>query len=377
MSMALAPPSQRRSCVACATAKRRCDLQLPQCSRCLSRAAACSYTNEPLSSLLKVPTRKPSPSVNTAENGYKTPLELPSDDLLSDINFASFLVPDIMDQWAMSDTFPLTTPISPPATQICVAHNGDSMTYLINNVRSYPAMFVFQGRTPFIHSRLYPLGLPRKMQDAFAICAIYLTLTENNKLTVFHVMEEKAAELIHESNEASWSIADNLAGVQALILVHIIRLFDGDMRQRALAEQNEATLVRWTEQLHMRTKNELVASNALVWSSWIFAESLRRAILMSYIIRGIYSYTKLGFCQHTASLAPLLFTARAPQWDSPVDNTPQLIEQSPSSPLLSYYDFVMMSDKRRPIHTEAFERFLLVACKGEECVDILETEKLS
>ena len=282
-----------------------------------------------------------------------------------------------MSQWAMSNTSGLTTPLSPPATQISVAHNGDSMTYLVNNIRSYPAMFVFQGRTPFIHSRLYHVGLPKKMQDAFAICAIYLTMTENNKLTVFHIIEEMVAELIHESNEASWSIADNLAGVQALILVHIIQLFDGDIQQRALAEQDEATLIRWTEQLHMRTKTELVAFTALVWPSWIFAESLRRAIIMSHLLRGIYSCIKLGFCQDIASLAPLLFTARTPQWDSPVGNTSQLFEQSPVSPLVSYYDFVMISDKKRPVQAEAFERFLLVACRGEGCADILGAEKLS
>ncbi len=82
------------------------------------------------------------------------------------------------------------------------------------------------------------------MQDAFAICAIYMTKTENNMLTVFHIMEAKVAELIYESNEASWSIAENLASVQDWVLVQIIQLFDGDIRQRYLAEQNEVVLVR-------------------------------------------------------------------------------------------------------------------------------------
>ena len=131
-------------------------------------------------------------------------------------------------------------------------------------------MFVFQGRTLFIQSCLY---------HAFVICALYLAMNETNKIAVFHTMELKVAELIHESNEASWSIADNLAGVQALILVHIIQLFDGDIRQRALAEQHEAILVRWTDQLQMRTKNELVASTSPIWSSWIFVESLHRTSL--------------------------------------------------------------------------------------------------
>ena len=112
----------------------------------------------------------------------------------------------------------------------------------------------------------------------------------------------------------------------------------------------------WTDQLHMRTKIELVASNSPVWPSWIFAESLRRTILMSHLLRGLYSCLKLGFCHNVASLAPLLFTARAPQWENPVGNTLKCVEQSQSPPVVSYYGFVLMSDKRRPIQAEAFER---------------------
>ena len=132
----------------------------------------------------------------------------------------------------------------------------------------------------------------------------------------------------------------------------------------------------WTDQLHMRTKIELVASNSPVWPSWIFAESLRRTILMSHLFRGLYSCLKLGFCNNVVSLTPLLFTARASQWDNPVGNTLKCVDQSQSPPVVSYYDFVLMSDKRRPVQAEAFERLLLVACKGEECIDILEPDML-
>lgn len=372
MSTILAPPSHRRSCSTCATAKRRCDLRLPQCSRCLSRATDCSYANEPLSSPSRPYARGSSPSSITSGDGCKTSLDLPSNDILSDVDFASFLIPEIVDQWSLSTMSGLTTPMNLPATHVVGAHNEDSMAYLVTNVRRYPATFVFQGRTPFIHSRLYHGGLPKMMQDSFAICAVYLAMNETNKFAVFHIMAAKVAEMIHESNEEFWSIADNLAGVQALILVHIIQLFDGDIRQRALAEQNEAILLRWTDQLHMRTKNELVASTSPIWPSWPFAESLRRTILMSHMLQGLYSCIKLGFCTNHATLAPLLFTARAPQWDSPVGTTLRLVEQAPLPPVVSYYDFVLTSDKRRPAQAEAFERLLLVACKGEECVEILE-----
>ncbi|RYF43011.1 MAG: Zn(II)2Cys6 transcription factor [Cytophagaceae bacterium] len=42
----------RRSCDACAKSKLRCDLLLPQCSRCFKRKIECLYANEPLSASL-------------------------------------------------------------------------------------------------------------------------------------------------------------------------------------------------------------------------------------------------------------------------------------------------------------------------------------
>ncbi|KAF2029468.1 hypothetical protein EK21DRAFT_67601 [Setomelanomma holmii] len=42
----------RRSCDACARSKLRCDLLLPQCSRCSKRSIDCLYANEPLSASL-------------------------------------------------------------------------------------------------------------------------------------------------------------------------------------------------------------------------------------------------------------------------------------------------------------------------------------
>ncbi|KAF8853142.1 hypothetical protein BDZ45DRAFT_598946 [Acephala macrosclerotiorum] len=55
----------RRSCNACAKAKQRCDLRIPQCSRCMKRKSSCIYENEPLTSSLHTYD----PSSETLGNG--------------------------------------------------------------------------------------------------------------------------------------------------------------------------------------------------------------------------------------------------------------------------------------------------------------------
>ena len=49
---------------------------------------------------------------------------------------------------------------------------------------------------PFIHSRLYHSGLPKRIQDTLAIWAVYMTMTKDNKMALFQIMEAKVAELI-------------------------------------------------------------------------------------------------------------------------------------------------------------------------------------
>ena len=67
----------------------------------------------------------------------------------------------------------------------------------------------------------------RNYQGAFAVRAVYLTTTDTKKLNALHIMGAKVAELIHESNEVSWPIADHITGVQVLILAHTIHFSAG------------------------------------------------------------------------------------------------------------------------------------------------------
>ena len=163
-----------------------------------------------------------------------------------------------------------------------------------------------------------------------------------------------------------------------MIPVHIIQLLDGDRRQSAFAEQDEAVLIQRTHQPHMQTKDNLTLSNSPIWPLWILAESRRRTILISHIFRGFYSYIKLDFCKYINYMLPLLLTAQVPQWDGQMGNTLQLVEQPASLPqagVVLYFCVDVGEEEAcssRNIRANASSW-----CKGEECVDILESELLS
>ena len=216
--------------------------------------------------------------------------------------------------------------------------------------------------------------MPTALQDAFTVCAVYLTMTASNKSTVLRIIESKAADLFQRHRDSTTSIADNLAYVQALILVRIVQIFDGDIRQRAFAEQNESVLDEHTKQLESRTEAQLFSSRSQNWSSWIFAESTRRTIIMSYISRALYESLKTGFCTAAAEMAPRMFTPQAAFWDLPLSNSLQNLGSFILPPVSSYYDFVRKSEKEDPTYAEPFERLLLIACKGEDCSEVMYSD---
>lgn len=100
------------------------------------------------------------------------------------------------------------------------------------------------------------------------------------------------------------------------------------------------------------------------------AESTRRTILMTYLIRGLYSFCKLGRCDadaytHATAMCRLQFTAEALLWDSPSVDDPSQCSQG----LISYGE--LDRGVRRSLYMPAFEKLLLVACKGQECSELI------
>lgn len=229
MSKIMNSHSQRRSCTSCVTLKRRCDLKTPQCSRCLSKGSTCTYTNEPFghqspsaaapNSLVRSPP--------AGDSGETQSLSL-DDTVLPDLDFESFYGSYTFDQLSSltKPTDLASSSITIPPLDVAGQQTGDTIAYLVNQVRGLPTTFVYQSTTPFVHNRMYRSRLPQVLRDAFTVCAVYLTMTQSNKAIVFGIIETQVADLIEHSCITS-SIAQNLASVQALILVQIVQLFDG------------------------------------------------------------------------------------------------------------------------------------------------------
>lgn len=360
--------SRQKSCVACAEGKRRCNRQTPQCSRCLVRGVQCTY--------IGVSTR-PSHGQRILNSAHMNPWEQCSDfsahSPLVDPSLSDALSLSTPNSWMTINPSLLTFPPSLSETLFPDIAFLDkwSTSQLLQSIKGFPRVFVRHRRTPFIHPRLYGNHLPDAIQDAFAVSASYCTKSTETEDMVFRILETKTAQLVRHDHQIL-PLEDLLAAVQALMLFHIIQLFDGDVRQRSVAEQNSDILRTWTLELHMRASD---LGPSPTWQAWIFSESVRRTIIFSTIIDQMYSTLKVGFCTLIPTLRILPFTSGTGLWDASTGNAWSTESHRVRSTIVLYGDFAQAwGEGRFRGKLDSFQKLLLTPCMGEKHRDLLELD---
>lgn len=344
------PAPYRQACANCVKSKRRCDLVLPRCYRCRVRSLDCSYhnaspfiqTRQQSVSSRAVTILEPVPSPASQD---ETPRVDTHDDQVmqsagSNIDFNQLEVtlppfPDYDLDWSdvmgNIESFwvpdQLQSKDSPMKGVLAGDIYQERIIYSVKKVKAYPSLLVSQGSTPFIHRKLYAEYMPPAIQDVLGICALYGQKTERNQDLVFRTISLKAAQLIAGYTPQGLSPVEQLAYTQALIIYQIIRLFDGDIRLRADAERTDPTLKEWTQDLKSRMLRINFVSDDeqallapcmdMTWQNWVFAESLRRTVIISISVQGLYCFLKNGWDESHVEINPLSFYAQRALWDAP------------------------------------------------------------
>lgn len=175
-------PPRRKSCGACVAAKRRCDLAVPSCSRCLQRNVLCLYPGRQPSA------NPPSSGVTESQDGSWqlgtlvlpvhaenspchqpdiTNIHLPMgsewnsiDDLQADIpidpSWDLLVLPRF--ELAMRRTKPLK-----PLSEIIAS----KLQFTVDVLKNAPSMMVLETQLPWCHPQLYKKYMPRAMQGNF------------------------------------------------------------------------------------------------------------------------------------------------------------------------------------------------------------------
>jgi hypothetical protein len=207
---------------------------------------------------------------------------------------------------------------------------------------------------PLIHPELYRHDMPRVIQDAYTAISTYQHRTPANAATALRILELRTEQLIQEQealHEAEavvevggrsgsgssgldptlgMTTREHLARVHALLAYQTLRLFDGDVRARARADDLVDTLLAWCDAMWasaektMTDRKVVVAEKSrssmccddggydydhyysdnddpscsqddLSWHVFILVESVRRTFVAARIVLNIYLLQKLGW----------------------------------------------------------------------------------
>ena len=193
----------------------------------------------------------------------------------------------------------------------------------LNKTKDWLKEWASTRSNPFIHAELYSKGMPDCVQDAFLALSTYLAKTDKTEALIHRIIEEKVDKLVTSQTNGGLpnGTIDEIGRVQSLLIYSMIRLFDGDIRQRHLAERHLPVLHEWTKQMLVHasidTGNDaLLICNALtnytpeltsepqipcqvspeqlLWHAWIISESVRRTWCISMLIQSGYELLKTG-----------------------------------------------------------------------------------
>ncbi|KAI8626481.1 hypothetical protein F5Y19DRAFT_478596 [Xylariaceae sp. FL1651] len=175
--------------------------------------------------------------------------------------------------------------------------------YIMSRVKGFTTDMATKNATPFLHRRLYRDYTPQCILSCFSTCVLYENRTSANTAMVMRALYASVRELIDaETCHIIATPTEKLGRAQALFLYQIIRLYDGDIALRAQGEKDIPLLQMWLDEL-CKIRDNLGDLARLEhdregrqppqeWERWIFAESVRRTIVMANSVISLYELMK-------------------------------------------------------------------------------------
>ncbi|OKL61574.1 hypothetical protein UA08_03439 [Talaromyces atroroseus] len=262
----------RKACRNCTFSKRKCVVQLPRCARCAQKGLDCTYDLEPLS----VPTAQPEslPKLSFNPSSCDTP------------------------GYCVMKTFQsrASTGIEP---EYCRPGHLDALEIVRMSYQRLPDLIRVGKPAFFIHPKLQ-------------------LRSNRNHLAIFErsgksgVNYENFQRLIQLDIKTA-PVEEALPALQALLIYLASYFFPPGQLGEDTVEQFLNILSEWTQTLLASAQTGMPRGPS-AWQEWLFGESIRRTIVMSYALVMAVSSFNYGYCSHWLFIESLPFDKRPGLW---------------------------------------------------------------
>lgn len=331
--MPTAPPKSvtlRRSCQRCAKGKRRCDLRSPECSRCLKGGLNCVYINAPLavSTSSRQSVDKPY-SYHHKRHGK------------------------------------ICNQIQPPLRlEIGKEYNKSTIRFLVNGIRDLPRSYAQGRKTLFIHPEVYESETPTPLRDVNWLCKLHVQAEQADRARdLSPLLRRKLTEYARRLSGAL-GIEELLGYSQALILIHCVLSLSEEARNEY--SDTTSTMLEWIAQRLWQQAPTQLPSSLSPKRAWLLAESVRRTIITSLMLRSAYSLHTRNYSVRTPFVDALPFDTRLILWDQDSDKEWRDFDSTSHHSMISLHEYSDALEHGRVYDVTQFSALILAACKGKE-----------
>ncbi|PYH42572.1 Zn(II)2Cys6 transcription factor domain-containing protein, partial [Aspergillus saccharolyticus JOP 1030-1] len=359
------PPTLRRSCQACARGKRRCDQRWPRCGRCQTRRIECEYINVPLPVSTSI-------GPNTMTTTTPTPANTSRPRKPGRSNTIT------------TRTATLSLPSHLPPLEITKGYSPTVISFLCAGMRQYPLTFASSLKTHFIHPDLWPSPTtpPAPLRDILTLCKHYtspLSSASHRDPHSLHLLLHQKSRILHRHITRASTFPDLLASAQALLLLQCILLLapdHADQQTQAYQESISDMLMSLGHRLWTQAPVQLPRTLS-PRQAWLFAESVRRTIIVGFMLRSVYSLHTRNYSARTPFVDALPFDVRTGLWDAEGGEGPEALGaeregvwESSEGALVSLHGYSGMLEQGQVHSMGAFAGLILAACRGKQIADV-------
>ncbi|KIX96711.1 uncharacterized protein Z520_07430 [Fonsecaea multimorphosa CBS 102226] len=352
----------RKACRACTAAKRRCIVQLPQCQRCQTRQIDCVYDLEPL--VGRSSRTSTSLKGSTADD---------DGDLSHNAKFLRYVSSLHMDPERVAvECYQNPTTQYPVISKVPISADFFTVGYLAHELLDMADSVAFSQSAAYIHPQRKPRPRPALLGPDFDVQSRKTIYSDTTQCT-------RLCDLLCALYNSREPLSDILQAFQ-ILLAHLTRLL---LSNEQTIPQHKEKLLGYTRRLAMKLVKDapsMIPSNLSRWEAWILAESVRRAVLMSCLIQGVYHGWARGYCYHELFIQALPFDIRPGMWTAGSEGEWEALldlctethgsGNHGATNLAAFHEFAS-SFARAPFDpgADTFQRLLLMAHHGKAPVD--------
>lgn len=184
----------------------------------------------------------------------------------------------------------------------------------ISILRSFAVHFGQHRAASFIHPCLYDSQLPTPLQYASRICASYGLEEGLFSSPKSNIIRRQIGQMLRLAAKAG-SFSELVAYVQAIALLQIFCLLEAHGDSEEQAERDDEMFRDLAHLLYIQAPVQLPKMLG-PWRAWLFAESVRRTILVCHIILAVHGVLRRGYAVHLLCVEALPFDMRSQLWNA-------------------------------------------------------------